>query len=119
MNRKRILISMALILALLLCTSIIFISTNGLSTSARHAYQACRQVMLNTEGYGVWELQSSLFLLIYAHYTFSDGFNDATCSVTGSGASWQASPGLQTLAACMQSLDSGAECPRAKYGVTP
>ena len=119
MNRKRILISIALILTLLLCTSMIFISTNGLSTSARHAYQACRQVMLNTEGYRVWELQSSQFLLIYARYTFSDGFNDAICSATGFSTSWQARPGLQTLVACMQSLDTGIPCPRAKYGVIP
>jgi len=90
-----------------------------LPISAQSAYQACRQIMLTTEGYGVWELRSSRFLFISARYTFSDGFNDTICSATGFGTSWQAKPVSQTLVGCMLSLEAETECPRRIFGVSP
>ncbi len=89
--------------------------------SSRHAYQACRQVMLNEDGYGAWSLKSSRFFMVRAQYDFFDGFNTTTCEAGGFGTHWVAKKGIETLVACMSSLDEagGNECPRAKFGVTP
>jgi len=81
MRYKRFLVY-SLSALILICTLgvIGILAFYSLPISPQSAYQACRQIMLNTEGYGVWELRSSRFLLVSASYTFSDGFNDATCS---------------------------------------
>jgi hypothetical protein len=107
----------ALITILVLCAAAIVVAF----ASSRHAYQACRQVMLSEDGYGVWSLKSSLFLIVRAQYDFFDGFNTITCEASGFGTHWIGSKGIETLVACMLSLDNtgGNECPRAKYGVTP
>ena len=89
--------------------------------SSPYAYQACRQVMLATDGYGVWQLQSTRSLLLKVQYDFYDGFNTVTCEAVGFGHLWIATKKMETLVGCMLSLDDtgGNECPRAKYGVTP
>lgn len=91
------------------------------SQSFPYAYQACRQVMLDTDGYGVWELQRTRSLLFKVRYDFYDGFNTATCEATGFGTFWSGTKRMETLVGCMLSLDvtGGNERPRAEYGVTP
>ncbi len=108
-----------LVLIVILLVAIIGILFTA--NSSQYAYVACRQVMLNEDGYGVWSLKSSRFLIVRAQYDFFDGFNTITCEASGFGTHWIGSKGIETLVACMLSLDDigGNECPRAKYGVTP
>ena len=91
-------------------------------TSSNYAYQACRNAMLNTEGYGVWKLKDSKYRVVYATYIFSDGVNDATCSTQGFGAHWQVKAVFQTLGGYRLSLSADntyTQCPRSKFGVSP
>ncbi len=128
MDKRRLFKITAIVLgisAMLGCVWLLSLSFRGSSSTklspAQYAYQACRKVMLNTEGYRVWKLKDSQYRLISATFTFSDGFNDATCTVTGLGSFWKVTRTMQTLVGCVQALtDSGGlPCPAAKYGVSP
>lgn len=107
------------------CAGLLLISLSQSSsaklTPAQYAYQACRKVMLNTDGYDVWVLKDSRFLVISATFTFSDRFNDATCTVTGFGSYWQVTRTMQTLVGCVKALTDtgGTPCPSGKFGVSP
>ena len=75
--------------------------------------------MLNTVGYGVWTLQSAKYQQFKAQIDFSDGFNTATCEAVGLGLFWIGTKTLETAVGCVQSLATGTECPRKKFGVSP
>jgi hypothetical protein len=81
------------------------------------AYKACRQTMFSVEGYGIWERQSTIFLLFYAIYDFDDGYNTATCAATGIGPFWHGEKVLETLVGCGLSIQE--PCPRENFGVSP
>jgi hypothetical protein len=100
----------------ILLIALLFIIIIVLPAPAR-AYKACRQTMLSVEGYGVWEHQSTIFLLFYATYNFFDGYNTATCSATGIGPFWSGEKTLETLVGCGLSIDE--PCPRKNFGVSP
>jgi hypothetical protein len=110
--------------SILIAIIVIVVAVIGISSfskSSPYAYQACRPVILGTDGYGVWKLQSTRSLLFKVQYDFHDGFNTATCEAIGFGRLWSGTKRMETLVACMLSLDDigGNECPCAKYGVTP
>lgn len=127
MPRKRFFKITAIVSATVLLlgfAGLLFVTLGNSSTKlspAQYAYQACRKVMLNTEGYGVWMLKDSQYRLITATFTFSDGFNDATCTAIGLGSFWKVTGTMQTLVGCAKSLSDtvSSECPRAKFGVNP
>jgi len=75
--------------------------------------------MINTNGYGIWKLQNARYQRFKAQFDFDDGFNTATCEAVGLGPFWIGTKTTETLVRCVQSLDTGTECPRAKFGVTP
>ncbi len=128
MDKKRLFKTSAVVFGIIVilgCVGLLFLSVRESSSTklspAQYAYQACRKVMLNTEGYGMWKLKDSQYRLISATFTFSDGFNDATCTVTGFGSFWKVTSTMQTLVGCVQALteSGGLPCPAAKYGVSP
>ena len=100
---------------------ILFGGLLAMEASSRSAYQACRRVMLDTDGYAIWKLQSTRPGIFSVQYDFYDGYNTTTCEAVGFGRSWTGSKRLETLVACMLALTDtgGNECPRRKFGVSP
>ena len=115
-NPKRVRPQVTLLILLLGAAAIL-----AAFTASRSAYEACRAVMLNADGYGIWKLESTRFFAGGVQYDFNDGYNIATCEAVGFGKFWIGTKKMETLVGCMLSLDDtgGKQCPRAKFGVTP
>ena len=125
MNKKRILTVAAISFVVVLLFSCAVALLTGSKTPSQQAYQACRLMMLNTKGYGVWKLQSARYQTSKAQFDFDDGFNTATCEAIKVGPFWLPGSLAQTAVGSicgpvpMDETQPSAECPRKKFGVSP
>ena len=111
---KRVLV-ISLISLVLLNFILSFVSTKQFS-----AYAACRNLAVETKGYGIWKHQATIPLVFNSQVIFSDGYNDLNCSATGIGPFWQVTSYIKTNAACSLSLSNPPDlCPEDYFGVVP
>jgi len=90
-------------------------------TNQYSAYAACRKLALTTKGYGVWNHAHTLQLVFSSRISFSDGYNELSCTTNGVGPFWVVQAWMKTNVACVNSLtDQGADiCPEDYFGVKP
>lgn len=111
---KRVLV-ISLISLVILSFILSFVQTKQFS-----AYAACRNLAIETKGYGIWKHQATIPLAFKSQVIFSDGTNDLNCSTTGIGPFWQVTSYIKTNAACSLSLSNPPDlCPEDYFGVEP
>ena len=106
------------LLAIIVATTLFFglVKTNQYS-----AYAECRKLALTTKGYGVWNHERTLPMVFSSMVSFSDGYNELSCTANGIGPFWVVQRYMKTNVACANSLaDKGADlCPEDYFGVNP
>lgn len=114
MNKKRVLF-VSIIGIVLLTFVLSFVQTKSFS-----AYAVCRNLALETKGYDVWKHQTTTPIVFVSQITFSDGYNDLSCSAVGIGPFWQVTSYSKTNVACALSLSNPPDlCPEDFFGVEP
>lgn len=90
-------------------------------TDRYSAYAECRKLALTTKGYGVWNHVRTFPLVFSSMISFSDGYNELSCSATGIGPFWVVQTSMKTNVACANSLtEDGVDlCPEDYFGVNP
>lgn len=118
MAPKRIIRTILVFLATIVGITLFFglVRTNQYS-----AYAECRKLALTTKGYGVWNHTRTFPLIFSSMISFSDGYNELSCTATGIGPFWVVQTSMKTNVACANSLtDEGADlCPEDYFGVNP
>ena len=107
---------------LLLCVAIIVVTTlffGLVKTKQYSAYAACRNVAMNTKGYGVWNHERTFPMVFMAQIVFSDGYNDLSCNAVGIGPFWSVTRSMHTLVGCGKNLITEEMCPEDYFGVNP
>src|SRR4051812_17449130 len=87
----------------LLFLTIIIISTvffGLVETKQFSAYAACRNLVMERKGSGVWKHTHTDQLLFLSEMFFNDGTNVLPCSAFGIGPFWVGKLGFQTILGC-------------------
>lgn len=82
------------------------------------AYNSCRALALKTQAYDVWKHVSTTQDGFQSKVSFSDGYNDLTCTAIGIGPVWFTSFYIKTDVACTVGNPPDT-CPEDYFGVEP
>ncbi|HZM24809.1 MAG TPA: hypothetical protein VFC02_23870 [Anaerolineales bacterium] len=106
------------LLAIVVVTTVFF---GLIKTEKYSAYAECRKLAMTTKGYGVWDHERTFSMVFSSLVSFSDGYNELSCTANGIGPFWVVQRSMKTNAACANSLtyDGVDLCPEDYFGVSP